>query len=147
MSFTGLSKILLPSSKCLSRTINFNHPGLLENMYVIDWQHLIQVFIFRFQLSSRPFTFYVPSRDIGAKTKRRRTHPFRWWFKRRADSFKPELTDTNQEFLTDYMKHKFGSPLIIDLENYKDKNFSHTSKRVGVIGRKIGINLFAINLC
>ncbi|XP_074600181.1 mitochondrial ribosomal protein L3 [Brevipalpus obovatus] len=81
----------------------------------------------------------VPDRSIGRSTKRRRTHPFRWWTKRRADSFKPQLTESNQEFLTDYMSVKFSSPLIIpDLDEYKNKSFAPDSKRVGLIARKLG---------
>ncbi|XP_015788708.1 39S ribosomal protein L3, mitochondrial [Tetranychus urticae] len=72
--------------------------------------------------------------------KRRTTHPFRWWIKRKADSFKPELTKDNQKFIDDYFQTNFSTPLIVpDLFNKSQKVWTPESRRVGLIARKIGV--------
>lgn len=81
----------------------------------------------------------VPNRNFGRKVKRRINHPFRWWTKRRADSFKNSLSKDNQEFIDEYVKEKY-SHLVTPLKQnlLEKKDWTPNSKRVGLIARKIG---------
>lgn len=86
----------------------------------------------------------VPTRGarLSCKTvKRRKTHPFWYWTRLGAKRHSAFLDKKNQQFLDDLVteKKEAGSPLKQEVILSQKRPFTAESRRIGMIGRKIGI--------
>lgn len=73
--------------------------------------------------------------------KRRLTHPFFYWTKKPAKRHGRFLDKKNQQFLDEIVtaKREAGTPLKQDVLLSQQREFTENSRRIGLIGRKIGI--------
>lgn len=94
--------------------------------------------------NSAPDPVMVPAR--GAKRsiptiKRRRTHPWWYWTKQKAKRHSNFIDKKNQQFLDSIVAEQksAGTPLEQDVILSQQREFTADSRRIGMIGRKIGI--------